>query len=159
MKTIKLGLVLALAALPFFSWAKSKEKAISIGDIVLEPGDSFNFSIEEMAEEIGGLPVMDEYLPEGIEVEWTGKKFKTPKAGKVKYSRKEEDFITTSDENPCGLKVSINKKSGKVSGSFKVYVQKSEKKVKSYSAKISGYLGSDITVTVKKAGTFGATLE
>ena len=77
----------------------------------------------------------------------------------LEFHQKEGDFITTSDDNPCGLKGSINKKSGKVSGSFKVYVQKSEKKVKSYSAKISGYLGSDITVTVKKAGTFGATLE
>ena len=62
-------------------------------------------------------------------------------------------------KNPCGFKMSINKKSGKVSGSFKVYVQKSEKKVKSYTAKVSGYLGSDLVVTIKKVGSFEATLE
>lgn len=157
MKTMRFGLILSLALLPILGMAKST--AITIGDTVLEPGDSFFFSLEEMAEEIGGLPVMDEYLPDGIEVEWTGKRFKTPKAGKVKYSKKEEDFITTSDENPCGFKMSINKKKGKVSGSFKVYVQKSEKKVKSYTAKVSGYVGSELVVTVKKVGTFEATLD
>lgn len=157
MKTIKFVLALALSLLPIFGW--SKLKTIAIGDMVLEPEDSLTFTLEEMADEIAGYPVFSEYLPDGIEVEWTGKKFKTPKSGSVKYSKKEDDFITTNDDNPCGFKISINKKTGKVSGSFKVYVQKSEKKVKSYSAKVSGYLGSELVVTVKKVGTFAATLE
>ena len=117
------------------------------------------FSIDDMVDEIGGYPVMSEYLPDGIEVEWTGKRFKTPKAGVVKYSKKEGDFVTTSDDNPCGFKVSISKKKGKVTGSFKVYVQKSEKKVKAYTAKISGYVGSTLTVTIKNVGTFEASLD
>ena len=160
MKTIKIMTFAALAMLVPFVGFCGKAKTLYIGDITLEPEDSLTFTLEDMVEEINGLPVMEEYLPSGIDVEWTGKKFKTPKAGKVKYSKKEEGFVTTNDDNPCGFKVSINKKTGKVSGSFKVYVEKSEKKVKSYSAKIKGYLGSEnITVTIKKVGTFSATLD
>lgn len=157
MKTIKLAFVLSFALLPILGWAKSK--TLTIGDIVLEPEDSLSFSLDEMADEIDGYPVLSEYLPDGVEVEWTGSKFKTPKGGSVKYSKKEEDFVTTSEDNPAGLKVSINKKSGRVKGSFKVYVQKSEKKVKSYKASISGSLGSDLVITVKKAGSFEGHLE
>ena len=157
MKTAKIAFILSLALLPIAGWAKLK--TLVVGDMVLEPEDSLTFTVGEMPDEIGGLPVFSEYLPDGIEVEWTGKKFKTPKAGSVKYSKKEGDFIATRDENPCGFKMSISKKSGKVSGSFKVYVQKSEKKVKSYTAKVSGYLGSDLVVTIKKVGSFEATLE
>ena len=83
------------------------------------------------------------------------------KAGKVKYVKSDEDFDDVKDsENPCGLKVSINKKTGKVSGSFKIYTAKTEKKLKTYTAKISGYVGSEtLTVTVKKIGTVSASLE
>ena len=157
MKTIKLAFVLSFALLPILGWAKSK--TLTIGEIVLEPEDSLSFSLEEMPDEIDGLPVMSEFLPDGVDVEWTGKKFKTPKAGRVKYSKKEEDFVSTSEDNPSGLKVSINKKSGRVKGSFKVYVQKSEKKVKSYRASVSGTLGSDLVITIRRAGSFAGHLE
>ena len=132
-----------------------KKKAFSYGDIYLEPDDGLFFSLEEMVDEIDGYEVLSEYLPDGIEVTWTGRKFKVPKAGRVKYSKKEGDFVATSDDNPCGLTISISKK-GKVTGSFKVYVAKSGTKVKSYTAKISGYLGGDLSVSMKKAGVYTA---
>ena len=132
-----------------------KKKAFSYGDIYLEPDDGLFFSLEEMVDDINGYEVLSEYLPDGIEVTWTGRKFKVPKAGRVKYSKKEGDFVATSDDNPCGLTISISKK-GKVSGSFKVYVAKSGTKVKSYTAKISGYLGGDLSVSMKKAGVYTA---
>ena len=139
--------------LPISGFSKSAKKTFMYGDIMLEPGDSLTFSMEEYPDEIGGYEVLGEYVPDGVEVEWTGKKFKAPKAGKVKYSKKEGDFVSTSDDNPAGLKISVSKKTGKVSGSFKVYVAKSEKKLKSYTAKISGTIGSEsLTVTIKKAG-------
>ena len=158
MKKLKIvTILLAMSVLPFFGWGKST--TIAVGDMVLEPDDFLSFSMEEMIDEIDGYPVLSEYLPDGIDVTWTGKKFKVPKKGKVKYSKKEEDFVTTSDDNPCGFSVSVNKKTGKVKGSFKVYAQKSEKKLKTYTAKISGFLGSDLTVTIKKVGTFTGTLD
>lgn len=155
----KLMVVLLAGILPFLGFAKAKNTAFVYGDIELQPEDTVMFSLDDGPEEIDGYEVMGEYLPSGIEVTWTGKKFKCPKKGSVKYSRKEEDFYTTNDENPCGFSVSVNKKTGRVSGSFKVYVQKSEKKVKSYTAKVSGYLGDELTVTIKKAGTFAASLD
>ena len=155
----KLMVVLLAGVLPFLGFAKAKYVPFIYGDIELEPEDTVMFSLDDGPEDIDGYEVMGEYLPAGIEVMWTGKKFKCPKKGSVKYSKKEEDFYTTNDENPCGFSVSINKKTGRVSGSFKVYVMKSEKKVKSYTAKVSGYLGDELSVTIKKAGVYGATLD
>ena len=127
--------------------------------MTFEAGDSLTFSVEDMPDEIDGKDVLSEFLPDGIEVEWTGKKFKVPKAGKVKYSKKEEGFVSTSEENPCGLKLKVSKK-GAVSGSFKIYVEKSEKKVKSYTAKVSGTLGGTLKVKISKvSGSFSASLD
>ena len=89
-----------------------------------------------------------------------GKTLKAPKAGKVKYSKKDEGFVDSKDsENPSGLKAKLNKKKGTISGSFKVYVAKSEKKLKSYSAKFSGKLGGTIKITVKGKTVATATIE
>ena len=109
---------------------------------------TFSF-VDEDLDEISGYEVLSEFLPDGVALEWTGKKLKAPKAGKVKYSKKEESFVDTKNsDNPSGLSVKYNKKTGKVSGSFKVYVEKSEKKLKSYKAKFSGTLGQSMNVTV-----------
>ena len=136
----------------FSSSAESEE------DVTLEAG-SYTFSVDDMPDEIGGKDVLSEFLPDGIEVEWTGKKLNVPKAGKVKYRKSEDDFVSTSEENPCGLKLKMTKK-GKVSGSFKVYVGKSERKLKSYTAKVSGTLGGTLKVKISKvSGSFSASLE
>ena len=112
-------------------------------------GYAFAFE-DDFPDEIGGYEVLTEFLPDGVELEWTGKKLKAPKAGKVKYSKKEEDFVDTKDsDNPSGLTVKYSKKKGTVSGSFKVYVAKSEKKLKTYKAKFSGKLGESLKVYVK----------
>ena len=143
------------------SVSASGKKTFSYGDVVLEPEDGLMFSVADIEDEIGGYPVLSEFLPEGIEVTWTGKKFKVPKAGRVKYSKKEGDFVATRDENPCGFTISISKKTGKVTGSFKVYVAVSEKKLKTYTAKFSGYLGGEeLSLSIKKAGVYAtATLD
>ena len=125
----------------------------------LEPDDTLSFSVEDFPESVGGYDVLDEFLPDGVEITWTGKKFKTPKKGRVKYSKKEEDFVTTSDDNPCGLSVKYSKKTGLISGSFKVYTQKSEKKLKTFTAKFSGKLGSSVSITIKKGGSATGSLE
>ena len=151
-------LVMAFASVALF--AKSKGlKTLTIGDLTLEPEDTLSFSVDGLPDEIAGMEVLSEFLPDGTEVTWTGKKFKTPKAGKVKYSKKEGDFVATKEDNPAGLKLSISK-NGRVTGSFKIYVAKSEKKVKAYTAKVSGSLTGEIKVTMKGAsGSAEATLE
>ena len=113
----KMAVLLLAASIPVLGFSKSKNKAFTYGDITLEPEESITFALSDMTDEINGYEVLSEYLPDGIEVTWTGKKFKAPKAGKVKYSKKDEDFVATQDENPCGFKLSVSKK-GKVSGSF-----------------------------------------
>lgn len=124
-----------------------------------DSGYEFAFE-DDFPDEIGGYEVLTEFLPDGVELEWTGKKLKAPKAGKVKYSKKEEDFVDTKEsDNPSGLTVKYNKKKGTVSGSFKVYVAKSEKKLKTYTAKFSGKLGDSMKVTIKKKVVSTAVIE
>ncbi len=149
-----------IAAMSVLSTCFAAKVTLEYGDgETLEPEDSLYFSTEDIPEEIQGYPVLEEYLPDGVEVTWTGKKFKTPKKGKVKYSKNEEDFITTNDDNPCGLTVKYSKKKKTVKGSFKVYVAKSEKKVKSYKASFSGRLGEEFTITIKKGGTATGSMD
>ena len=123
--------------------------------------DIITFSFDEdMPDEISGYEVLSEFLPDGVALEWTGKKLKAPKAGKVKYSKKEESFVDAKNsDNPSGLSVKYNKKTGKVSGSFKVYVEKSETKLKSYKAKFSGSIGQSMGVTVKGKRVATAVIE
>ncbi len=146
--------------LPSGSSSSSKSsKVFTYGDLTLEAGDALFFSVDAMPDTIDGQDVLTEFAPDGIAVEWTGKKFKAPKAGKVKYKKSEEGFYSTSDENPCALKIKITK-AGKVSGSFKVYVAKSETKVKAYTAKFSGKIGEEMKCTIKKiSGSFSAIVD
>ena len=75
-------------------------------------------------------------------------------------SDQEEAFVDTKDsENPSGLSVKYSKKTGKVSGSFKVYVAKSEKKLKTYKAKFSGKLGESMGVTVNGKSVATAVID
>ena len=172
MKTLaKLVLSLAVACATAAGFAKSKSTVITYGDgETLEAEDTLSFSVEGLPETIAGAEVLEEFLPDGIDVEWTGKKFKTPKSAspKVKKDKDTGDFdIVVSEkgeDNPCSLKVSFKAKTGIVSGSFKVFTAKEDKKgkpkLKSYSAKFSGKLGEELKVTIKKvSGSFTATLD
>ena len=126
----------------------------------LDEGDTLSFSLDdEFPETIDGYEVLSEFLPDGVALEWTGKKLKAPKAGKVKYSKKEGGFVDSKDsDNPSALKAKLNKKKGTITGSFKVYVAKSEKKVKSYTAKFSGKIGGELKVSAK-GESMTATIE
>ena len=139
------------------SSSSSSGRTISLGDE--EAVLTFSFE-DDMPDEIAGYEVLSEFLPDGVTLEWTGKKLKAPKAGKVKYSKKEGGFVDTKDsENPSGLSVRYNKTSGKVSGSFKIYVAKTEKKLKSYSARFSGTIGEEMNVSVKGKQVGTATIQ
>ena len=132
-----------------------KKRTFSYGEITLEPDDSLVFALDDMVDTIGSYTVLDSFLPAGIEITWTGTKFKVPKAGRVKYSKSEGDFVTTREENPCGFKISISSK-GKVRGSFKVYAANGTK-LKSYTATFSGNLeGDGLSVKVKKANVYSS---
>lgn len=159
MKFIKLFSMIAVVLMSGMAAAKSKSVVLTYGDgESLSPGDVLVFSVGEMPSEIKEMSVLEEFLPQEIKVRWTGSKFYPPKKGKVKYSKHDEDFVTTQKANPCGL--SIKYKKGKITGSFSVYVAKSEKKVKAYKAKVSGTLGEELTVTVKNAaGSYSARME
>lgn len=127
----------------------------------LEAGDTLTFTfLGDVPETLGGYEVLTAFLPDGVMLEWTGKKLKAPKAGTVKYSKKDDDFVDTKDsDNPSGLTVTLGKKKRTVSGTFKIYVAKSSTKVKAFTAKFSGTLGSSMKVTVLKKTITTAVIE
>ena len=166
LKFIKMAAVALATTAALTSFAKSSDD-----DDDWDSGEEMSFSIDtdDFPDSVDGRDILTEYLPEGISVEFTGKKFKTPKAGKPKVKKEDgEYYITVSEkgeDNPCGLKLKYKKKTGKVTGSFKVYAsyenKKGKLKLKSYSAKINGFLNDEdgLTVKISKIGSFTATLE
>ncbi len=143
------------------SGGSSKDDVEETQDEDQDEDSAYAFSFEDdFPDSIDGYEVLSEFLPDGVGLEWTGKKLKAPKAGKVKYSKKDEAFVDKKDsDNPSGLSVKYNKKKGTVSGSFKVYVAKTEKKLKTYTAKFSGKLGGSMKVYVKKRLVSTAIIE
>ena len=143
------------------STSSSTSSETSSVSIVLDAEDILTFSLlDDVPDTINSMEVLSEFLPEAVELEWTGKKFKTPKAGKIKYSKEDETFVDTKEsDNPAGLKVKYNKKSSVISGSFTIYMVKGEKKLKKATAKFSGKLGSTMTVYVGKKAISTATVD
>lgn len=129
---------------------EEEQSSSSVNLSELDEGDTLTFSLDDFPEEIDGYEVLSEFLPDGVMLEWDGKKLKAPKSGKVKYSKKDGGFVDSKEsDNPSGLSAKLNKKKGTISGSFKVYVSKGEKKLKKYSAKYSGKIGGSLKVSVR----------
>lgn len=104
--------------------------------------------------------LLEKYLPTGIAVQRTAKKWTLPKAGKLKYVKPNEkkDIVgglTPTGENIAGLKLSYSKKNCTIKGSFKLWTLDMAKgKLKSASAKVTGVVidGMGFShVTYKKA--------
>ena len=130
---------------------------------------TFSMDTDDFPDTVGDATVLTEYLPEGIPVDWKKNKLVTPKSSAPKVKKVDGEYEVVVSEkgeaNPCGLKLKYNKKSGKVTGSFKVYAasenKKGKPKLKKYSANVSGFLEAEdgLTVKISKIGTFSATLE
>lgn len=170
MKTIKSALVALAAMATLAAFAGSKSTPLVYSDGELEPGDSLTFEIDEddFPESIGGHEVIADCIPYAISVEWTGKKFKTPKSASPKVKKIDGEYAIVisekGEDNPCSLKVKYKKKTGIVSGSFYVYTsyegKKGKPKIKKYSASFSGRLGeAGVKVKIKKAGTYQAYIQ
>ena len=81
---------------------------------------NLNFTITAAnSTNIDGLPILIDYLPRTVSITSNGKKFKTPKAGKVVC--KSGTCMATSTANPSGLKLTYSKSKGTFKGSFNLY--------------------------------------
>lgn len=128
----------------------------------VEPeGTRFRMEIQGLVAALSavGAPYAD-YLPDGVKVERVGKKLVVAdgaKIGKLKLVRRstELDLVKSKiTDNMSGLKFSFKPKTGKFTGSFKVY-NLEKGKIKSYTVKISGRMDGDRgqgTATLKKFG-------
>ena len=93
MKIRKFVVWAMVVMLPIAVFSKSSLKTLVLGDdIVLEPESSLTFTLAGDLEDLAFPYELLPFSPDGVDVEWTGKKFKTPKAGKVKYIKSDEDF-------------------------------------------------------------------
>ena len=106
---------------------------------------------------------MTDYLPDGLAVAQSGKKWVVAKAGKVVYAK----GTTTVDEtklgdNPSALKLKYNSKDGSFSGSFKIY-SSVDGKPKATTVNVSGVLVGGVArgvATIKNvAGAERVTIE
>lgn len=104
-----------------------------------------------------GTPYV-QYFPDGVKVELVGKKLvvaDNAKAGKLKLARKSTELDLAKckfTDNMSGLKLTYKQKTGKFTGSFKVY-NLEKGKIKSYSVKVSGKMDGTKgqgTATLKK---------
>ena len=164
----KLSIVAVSAIVACTTLAKSSSKD---DEDYNENAEYLTFSLDtlDFPDKVGDADVLTECLPEGVEVAWTGKKLKTPKASAPKVKKVDGEYeIVISEKgenNPSGLKLSYKAKTGNVSGSFKVYAvyegKKGKLKLKKYSAKVSGNMGDEkgLTAKISKIGTYSATLE
>ena len=163
---------MAIAVFAAMATCATLAKSSSEDDDYDDDSDSLSFSMdtEEFPETVGSnYYILTEFLPTSIPVEWKGNKLKTPKSATPKVKKVDGEYEVVisekGEENPCGLKLKYNKKSGKITGSFKVYAtyenKKGKLKLKKYSAKVSGFLEEEegLTVTISKIGNYSATLE
>ena len=91
-----------------------------------------------------------------------GGRWTLPKAGNVMYSRSEEGFVETSEENPSGLKLTHSAKTGTFKGTFKVYSEVTETRLKKYTATVTGAVTDGVgygTATIKKVGSMPVVIE
>lgn len=104
-----------------------------------------------------GTPYV-QYFPDGVKVELVGKKLvvaDNAKAGKLKLARKSTELDLAKckfTDNMSGLKLTYKQKTGKFTGSFKVY-NLEKGKIKSYSVKVTGKMDGTKgqgTATLKK---------
>ena len=108
------------------------------------------------------ISFIGDYLPTDIAISSSGGKWMLPKAGTVKYSRTDEDFIATNEENPSGLKLAFATKTGTFKGSFKAYAEVSETRLKKYTATVTGAVVDGVgygTATIKKVGSVPVVIE
>jgi len=137
-----------------------------------EVEDELTFTVDGLPDEVKGWSVLSEFSPESVSVT-VGKKLKlvTPKTGSIKWDKEMEslwcpvkiDGEKVDSENPGALKLSYSAKSGKLSGSFKIYTEtKSEKKAKAYSFKVTGFVVGRVgmgTAYNKDCGTVSFSLQ
>ena len=109
----------------------------------------YRFSVSGLPEEIGGLPVVVEMLPDGAEVPVNAKgKITLAKAATLKYAKikgtKPAEYelvydISKGKTNLSGLKLTYTAKTSSIKGSFSVYTDDSAKhKIKKTSFTVTG---------------------
>lgn len=117
-----------------YSGAEYKVKNVAVGGTSTKTR-TVNGFFDNSDVDYGEL--IEDALPFGETVRFSGTKCSAEKAGRVTLKKGE---ITLSEVNPSGLKVSYNSKSGQVSGNFSVYAVNSKGKLVKKNAKFTGFL-------------------
>ena len=112
------------------------------------------FSLEEPFSFEG---VEESLLPADVEVNVSGARLSTPKAGKVKFNAADGTYEDlTESGNPSGLTLSASSEKGTFSGKFKVFAVTEAGKSKKYTATVRGVVLDGVgygTATIKKIGS------
>ena len=106
---------------------------------------------------------LTDYLPDGLAVAQSGKKWVVAKAGKVAYAKGTTDIDETKlGENPSALKLKYNSKNGSFNGSLKIY-SPADNKLKATTVNVNGVLIGTVAhgiATIKNvAGAVSVTIK
>jgi hypothetical protein len=103
---------------------------------------------------------MTDYLPDGVSVTQSGKKWVLPKAGKIAMKKGVVDDSKKGD-NPAALKISYKAADGSFKGSFKAYADVGGK-LKTTTVNVTGVMIDGVgygTATIKKVGSVPVSIE
>lgn len=139
-----------------FAGAAGGEMIASVKNGIAAGGAAATFSLTNRSA-LNGL--LTQYLPDGVKVVRTAKKWTTPKPGKLKYVKPNAKKgvaggLTATGENIPKLKLSYKAKTGVLKGTLKLWTfDEAKKKLKSVAAKVTGVVIDGVAyceVTVKK---------
>jgi hypothetical protein len=112
--------------------------------------------------DISGADVLYDFLPWEVIVT-TGSRWTLPAAGNVKYDREAEDYVDVKESsNPAGLKLTYVSKTGAFKGSFKMYAEDANGRLKKYTVNVSGVMVNGVgygTATAKGVGSWPVSIQ
>ncbi len=104
------------------------------------------------------------FSPDGTAIDASSGLWRLPKADGVKFSKDDGWYVQDGKDygNPAGLKLKYTAKTGRFTGSFKVFAVTDAGKSKKYSAKVTGVVVGGVgygAATVKKVGSMPVKVE
>lgn len=121
----------------------------------------YAFDLESWPSSCEGMKVVEKYLPLGQTFSSSSSRWSfRRRSGTIKYDQNIGDF-TSAVTNPSALKLTYKTATGFFKGTFEIFAEKSETKVKKYKATVTGFMVGDEgsgVATVKRVGSYNCTI-
>ena len=124
---------------------------------------TYVFAVSGISGAVGGYEVIDgdKYLPTAQAFTSASSSWKFARKGSLRYNSQSGKFAMSATDNPSGLRLTYKSASGYFKGSFTVYTKRNVKYIKTYTAKVTGFMVGDSgegVATIRNVGTFSCTI-